>query len=136
MELDAYLRGFVERGCKARRYYAHGHDFDSACANTFETHIQRTTPIGVFPGGETPEGFVDMTGNTWDWTSSIYRPYPYDAADGREDPESRDGRRALRGGSWSSGLDLARTSFRGHGDPGLRDDVMGIRLVEAALISP
>ena len=73
------------RGVQCRRY-AFGDDFDAARCNTFETHVRRTTPIGVFPGGETPEGLVDMTGNTWDWTSSLYTPYPYDPADGREAP--------------------------------------------------
>ena len=53
------------RGTAARRY-AFGDDFDATYCNTFETHVRRTTPIGVFPGGETSEGLVDMTGNTWD----------------------------------------------------------------------
>ena len=66
------------RGGAGRRY-AYGDDFDATRCNTFDTHIRRTTPIGVFPGGETPEGLVDMTGNTWDWTGSFYRPYPYEA---------------------------------------------------------
>ena len=69
-----------------RRRYAFGNNFDAARCNTFETHIRRTTPIGVFPGGKTPAGLVDMTGNTWDWTSSLYTTYPYDTADGREAP--------------------------------------------------
>jgi len=77
------------RGMEGRRY-AYGNDYDSARCNTFETHIRRTTPIGVFPGGETPDpaGIVDMTGNVWDWTSSLYEPYPYNAADGREAPSA------------------------------------------------
>ena len=83
-----------------RRRYAFGNNFDAARCNTFETHIRRTTPIGVFPGGKTPEGLVDMTGNTWDWTSSLYTPYPYDAADGREAPSPPGARRVVRGGSW------------------------------------
>ena len=89
------------RGREGRRY-AYGDTFDAAHANTFETHIRRTTPIGVFPDGETPgTGLVDMTGNTWDWTSSLYRPYRYDASDGREDPLTGDAKRVLRGGSWN-----------------------------------
>ncbi|MDS4042072.1 MAG: SUMF1/EgtB/PvdO family nonheme iron enzyme, partial [Candidatus Competibacter sp.] len=73
------------RGRTGRRY-AYGDAFDASRCNAFETHVRRTTPVGVFPGGATPEGLVDMTGNTWDWTSSLYQPYPYLAADGREDP--------------------------------------------------
>lgn len=43
------------RGLSGRRY-AHGKDFAAALGNTFETHIRGVTPIGVFPGGDTPEG--------------------------------------------------------------------------------
>jgi formylglycine-generating enzyme required for sulfatase activity len=102
------------RGSTGRRY-AYGDDFDVTCCNTFETHIRRTTPVGMSPGGETPEGLVDMTGNTWDWTSSLYRPYPYQAADGREDAVAED-RRVLRGGSWGFGRGGARAACR-YGDP-------------------
>ena len=87
------------RGVQCRRY-AFGDDFDAARCNAFETHVRHTTPIGAFPGGQTPEGLVDMTGNTWDWTSSLYTPYPYDAADGREAPGAPGARRVVRGGSW------------------------------------
>jgi formylglycine-generating enzyme required for sulfatase activity len=97
------------RGRRGRRY-AFGNDFDAARCNTFETHIRRTTPIGVFPGGETPEELVDMTGNIWQWTSSLYRPYPYNAADGREDPVPSPARRAVRGGSWGVDQTFARAS--------------------------
>jgi formylglycine-generating enzyme required for sulfatase activity len=91
-----------------RRRYAFGDDFDAARCNTFETHVRHTTPIGVFPGGQTPEGLVDMTGNTWDWTSSLYTPYPYDAADGREAPSAPGARRVVRGASWDDDLVNAR----------------------------
>ena len=99
----------------ADRRYAFGDDFDAACCNTFETHIRSTTPIGVFPGGETPEGLVDMTGNTWDWTSSHYMDYPYNAADGREDPLTPGARRVVRGGSWCVAQVVARACLP-HGD--------------------
>jgi formylglycine-generating enzyme required for sulfatase activity len=94
------------RGLSGRRY-VYGKDFDAALCNTFETHIRRTTPIGVFPGGDTPEGLVDMSGNAWDWTSTLYRPYRYDAGDGREDATGA-GPRLVRGGSWSNDQDRAR----------------------------
>ena len=51
-----------------------------------------------------------MTGNTWDWTSSRYMDYPYNAADGREDPVTPGARRVARGGSWFGYLALARAT--------------------------
>jgi formylglycine-generating enzyme required for sulfatase activity len=119
------------RGVHCRRY-AFGDDFDAARCNIFETHIRRTTPIGVFHGGGTPEGLMDMTGNTWDWTSSLYTPYPYDAADGREAPSPPGGRRVVRGGAWSRGKVGARASFRGGDAPDYRSDLLGLRVVRSS----
>jgi len=119
------------RGVQYRRY-AFGDDFDAARGNTFETHVRRTTPIGVFLGGETPEGLVDMTGNTWDWTSSLYTPYPYDAADGREAPSPPGARRVVRGGSWDSVQDVARASYRDDNAPGYRSNLVGLRVVRSS----
>ncbi|MCB1776937.1 MAG: SUMF1/EgtB/PvdO family nonheme iron enzyme, partial [Candidatus Competibacteraceae bacterium] len=120
------------RGPTGRRY-AYGDDFDATRCNTFETHIHRTTPVGIFPGGETPEGLIDMTGNTWDWTSSQHQPYPYHATDDREDPAG-DARRVVRGGSWSFDPVNARAASRNHYAPNIRFDNLGFRLVCASPI--
>ena len=126
-EWEAAARG------PAGRRYAYGDDFDATRCNAFETHIRRTTPVGIFPGGETPEGLIDMTGNTWDWTSSLYQPYPYRATDDREDPAG-DARRVVRGGSWGLNPILARAAYRGRGAPVYRHFDLGFRLVCASPI--
>jgi iron(II)-dependent oxidoreductase len=56
-----------------------------------------TDPVGSHPKGATPEGVFDLSSNEAEWTSSLFRPYPYDAADGREDPNVP-GERVTRGG--------------------------------------
>lgn len=122
VEWEASARG------PAGRRYSYGNDFNVKLANTFESHIRATTPIGVFPGGNTPEGLQDMTGNVWEWTDSIYQTYPYDPNDGRAYPES-DGRRVVRGGSWYGSQDGARSACRGRGTPGGRHDSLGFRVV-------
>jgi formylglycine-generating enzyme required for sulfatase activity len=120
-EWEAAARG------RASRRYAYGDDFDVSRGNTFETHIRRTTPIGVFPSGATPEGVVDLTGNTWDWTSSLYRDYPYDATDGREALDV-EGLRGVRGGSWRYPRALARAAYRSRDPPAGRRYDLGLRL--------
>jgi formylglycine-generating enzyme required for sulfatase activity len=57
-----------------------------------------------------------MAGNVWEWTRSVYKDYPYDPEDGREDL-SAEGDRTLRGGSWFEERELVRVSSRGGTHP-------------------
>jgi formylglycine-generating enzyme required for sulfatase activity len=125
-EWEAAARG------RPGRPYTFGDTFDPAYCNTFETHVRSTTPIGVFPGGATPEGLIDMTGNTWEWTSSRYMDYPYNAADGREDPVIPGARRVVRGGSWFDDQVLARAPVRGSTGPGVRRVHLGLRVARSS----
>jgi formylglycine-generating enzyme required for sulfatase activity len=56
-------------------------------------------------------GLYDMHGNVAEWTRTTYKPYPYDAADGRND-EKAPGKKVVRGGSWRDRPKLARSSYR------------------------
>ncbi len=98
-------------------------------ANYDETGIGRTSPVGCFPGGASPCGCVDMVGNIWEWCSSAWADYPYQAGDGRENLE-RDTIRVLRGGSWDSGRRNARCAYRDGTPPDyfFRSD-LGFRVV-------
>ncbi|MDS4032043.1 MAG: SUMF1/EgtB/PvdO family nonheme iron enzyme [Candidatus Contendobacter sp.] len=125
-------REAAARGAAGRRY-AYGDAFDASRCNAFETHVRRTTPVGVFPGGETPDGLIDMTGNTWDWTGSLDQPYPYLAADGREDPAG-DARRVVRGGAWFFLQSVARAASRYFSAPDYRLFSLGFRLARASPI--
>lgn len=58
-----------------------------------------TLPVGSRPRGATPEGLLDMAGSLLEWTSSLDRPYPYRADDGRENP-GLPGERIVRGGNY------------------------------------
>ena len=71
-----------------------------------------TNEVGRFsPAGDSPYGVACMAGNVWEWTSSLFLPYPYRALDGRENPDAAGGR-VLRGGSWSNPPDQARCASR------------------------
>ena len=70
-------------------------------------------PVGRRPAGATPEGVHDLSGNLAEWTSTLYRPYPYRADDGRENADA-DGERVTRGGDYvfDTSPDQLATFFR------------------------
>jgi len=88
--------------------YPWGPRFESDRANVAG---KGTEPVGSHPSGASPYGVLDMAGNVFEWTSSLYKPYPYRSDDGREDPTSH-GARVNRGGSWAHGPWYARVTFR------------------------
>ncbi|MFQ5657587.1 MAG: formylglycine-generating enzyme family protein [Candidatus Methylomirabilales bacterium] len=96
------------RGTDGRRY-PWGNRYEADRVNAGYT--DGTTAVGSYPLGASPYGAMDMAGNVWEWTSSLYKPYPYDPNDGREDLNAR-GARVNRGGSWYYGSKFIRTSHR------------------------
>jgi formylglycine-generating enzyme required for sulfatase activity len=70
-----------------------------------------------------------LAGNVWQWTSSLEKPYPYVATDGREDP-SAPGKRIVRGGAWQSRPEDLRTSSRWGMDPTVEEAFIGFRCAQ------
>ena len=91
-------------------------------------NVGDTTPVGQYPAGASPCGALDMAGNVWEWTGSLYRPYPYQPEDGRNSPDGK-GARALRGGSFRSVAQRVRCACRLRLNPDSRYDYGGFRVV-------
>ena len=120
---------YAARGANGRAY-PYGSRLDPGLCNVRASRIRSPTPIGVFPGGESPEGVTDLTGNVLEWTSSAVRPYPYDSVDGRESlDEPPDVARILRGGSWINAYLDVRAAVRYPYYPDARDAIDGLRIV-------
>ena len=90
-------------------------------ANTWESHLGRTTAAGMYPHGRTPQGILDMAGNVSEWCLNKYGD-PKDTSTKGEDM------RVLRGGSWDVIQDGARAADRDDVHPDDRDDYIGFRL--------
>lgn len=85
-------------------------------ANTWESMIFHTTPVGMYPSGASePWKIMDMAGNVWEWQANGY--------------SQSDKRPALRGGSWSFNREGARAGGRGGRYPDYRDNLIGFRVV-------
>ena len=118
------------RGTDGRKY-PWGNEKPNKNLANFSDNVGKTTPVGKYsPAGDSPYGCVDMAGNVWEWTSSLYKNYPYDATDGREDL-SNAGSRVLRGGSWLYLEVDARASNRLRYLPDLSNDYVGFRCLRS-----
>ncbi len=94
------------------RNYPWGNTFNKHICNTSDGGKGGTTSVGIYSTqGDSPYGCADMIGNVWEWTHSLFKPYPYNANDGRED--EKDSRaRVLRGGSFDDDANLASCAYR------------------------
>ena len=132
------------------RVYPWGDEFDSEKANVDETGIGTTSAVGSFPLGASPYGALDMVGNVWEWTRSIFgewdgerdgvvkkNTYPYIPNDGREDLErSTDFLRVIRGGSFAHERVDAPCAYRGWDCVDFRCDFIGFRVVVSPREAP
>ena len=117
-----------EREAASRRQtrgsYTYEGEFDAAKGNTAETRLKRTTPIGVFPEGDTPDGISDLRGNHQDWTLSPGRP--------GYDPSLVWW--VVRGGCWFAAGRDPHNGGRGRYPPDFRHFGIGFRVVRESSI--
>ncbi|CAN5648165.1 ergothioneine biosynthesis protein EgtB [soil metagenome] len=96
--------------------------------------IHGIEPWGGHPVGQTEpsqDGIYDLAGNSWEWTSSPFLPYPGFEAfpyDGYSKDHMKGAHRVCRGGSWATSPGILRSSFRNWYVPTYRQGFLGVRL--------
>ncbi len=116
------------RGTSAR-LYPWGDEWEIFRANTLEGRVLRPSPVGAYTaaGNTGPYGGEDQSGNVWNWTSSLYLPYPYQAVTHEDSASTQE--RVVRGGSFYLQSRSVRSAYRNRSVPGYFDDTVGFRLV-------
>lgn len=115
-----------------RRRYPWGDEAPSSgSANSDGTHGS-VCDVGAFEVGESPTGCRQMIGNVWEWTSSVFHPYPgFNADPYKEYSEPWFGTHlVLRGGAWTTRTRLISTRWRNFYRPHRRDVMTGFRTVK------
>ena len=122
-----------------RGYWAEDH------CNSRAAGLGKTSVVGVFTKGDTPESVVDLSGNVWEWMGTDYHSremksdYPFDeevqalfkkgyyAKALRQYEEYNRIFPLIRGGGWNLVPTLVGRANRGRDSPNLRDAYMGFR---------
>jgi formylglycine-generating enzyme required for sulfatase activity len=126
------------RGPKGR-IYPWGNTFDGTLANycdvncltdwkdsRYDDGYIETSPVGVYRGGASLYGVLDMAGNVYEWVADWYEPYTQIPQSNPTGPASGLDH-IMRGGSWGDDPDHVRSAIRSRisGDTWL--DFIGFR---------
>ena len=96
-------------------------------------------PVGSFPAGKTPDGFMDLAGNVSEWTADRYAP-EYDVLDVKN-PQGPSGSsaspaRVVRGGGFDTAAPWLRGAARIAAEPNSRQPSTGFRCARTARTGP
>jgi formylglycine-generating enzyme required for sulfatase activity len=115
------------RGTEDRRY-PWGDAWEPRRANTDQSKLERTRPVGSYPTGASAHGVLDLAGNAAEWVADWYHREYYKRSP-EKNPKGPDTgeEKVIRGGSWDSRERDVRTTSRRGETPDERNRKIGFR---------
>ena len=105
----------------------------AAHCNMANTGINTTCAVGIFPTGKSPYELFDMSGNVWEWCSTVWdeKGYPFKVVEEWTAAYliRTNVHRVLRGGAFLDETDFVRCAVRFRLNPVGRLNVIGFRVV-------
>jgi iron(II)-dependent oxidoreductase len=140
-EADAYCRWAGRRlpteaeweaaaaGLTAKRHFSWGSEPPNATRANLDGTSLGCCDVAACPAGDSAFGCRQMIGNVWEWTATVFGPYPGFVPDPyKEYSQPWFGtHKVLRGGAWPTRARLIRNTWRNFYTPDRRDVWAGFR---------
>jgi len=113
----------------AKRIYPWGNTQATESHTNMDSRAMGTIDVSALPNGDSAFGCRQMIGNTWEWVSDTFKPYPGFVADMYEDySQPLFGQtKVLRGGAWTTRSRMIRNTWRTYYGPDRNDVFAGFR---------
>ena len=112
-----------------KRTYPWGDEPPDATRAHTDARANGPLEVGALPDGDGPYGCRQLLGNVWEWTASVFAPYPGFVVDPYVEYSEPwfHTRRVLRGGAWATPARMLRNTWRNYFTPDRRDVLSGFR---------
>lgn len=115
------------------RPYPWGSEAPSQTRGNFDFQRWDPTPVGAFPEGQSGFGVMDLLGNGWEWTSTLFAPFagfePFPFYRGYSADFFDNKHFVMKGGSARTAASMLRRSFRNWFQPHYPHVYAGFRCV-------
>jgi gamma-glutamyl hercynylcysteine S-oxide synthase len=112
-----------------KRRYPWGDDAALTQHANLDGHLLGVVDVAAFAPGDSAWGCRQMLGNVWEWTATMFEPFPGFSPDAYEDYSAPwfGTRKVLRGGAWATRSRMVTNMYRNFFTPDRRDVMAGFR---------